>query len=81
MNKHLSQSEFQTPEVTTGPLPASKKVYIQSDRFADVKVPIRSAGNIISPGRVVFGADDGTLLCLLCTSKSVSQKGWARYMG
>jgi phosphomethylpyrimidine synthase len=41
MNKHISQSEFQTPEVTTGPLPASKKVYIQSDRFADVKVPIR----------------------------------------
>ena len=39
MNKHIPQSEFQTPEVTTGPLPASKKVYIQSDNFEDVKVP------------------------------------------
>ncbi|WP_306252910.1 phosphomethylpyrimidine synthase ThiC [Parvularcula sp. IMCC14364] len=41
MNKHVPQSEFTTPEVTTGPLPASRKVYVQSERFADVKAPIR----------------------------------------
>ena len=41
MNKHTPQSEFVTPEVTTGPLPASRKVYVQSDRFEDVKVPVR----------------------------------------
>jgi len=41
MNKHIDQSEFNTPEVTTGPLPASKKVYVQSDRFDDVRVPVR----------------------------------------
>ncbi len=41
MNKHLPQSEFRTPEVTTGSLPASRKVYVQSERFEDVKVPVR----------------------------------------
>ena len=41
MNKHTPQSEFQTPDVTVGPLPASKKVYVQSTRFADVAAPVR----------------------------------------
>ena len=41
MNKHTPQSEFSTPDVTTGPLPASRKVYVQSDRFDDVAVPVR----------------------------------------
>ncbi|MEL7200955.1 MAG: phosphomethylpyrimidine synthase ThiC [Pseudomonadota bacterium] len=41
MNKHTPQAEFTTPEVTTGPLPASRKVYVQSDRFEDVAAPVR----------------------------------------
>ncbi|MGV6801360.1 MAG: phosphomethylpyrimidine synthase ThiC [bacterium] len=41
MNKPTKPSDFETPRVTTGPLPASRKVYITSERFADVKVPIR----------------------------------------
>ena len=41
MNKHIDQSEFQTPSVTTGPLPASRKGYVSSERFADLRVPIR----------------------------------------
>ncbi|RFB04946.1 phosphomethylpyrimidine synthase ThiC [Parvularcula marina] len=41
MNKHTPQSEFVTPEVTTGPLPASRKVYVKSDRFEDVAAPVR----------------------------------------
>jgi phosphomethylpyrimidine synthase len=41
MNKQIPESEFTRPEVTTGPLPASRKVYVQSKRFADVKAPIR----------------------------------------
>lgn len=41
MNKHTPQSEFTTPEVTTGPLPASRKVYVPSDRFEDVAAPVR----------------------------------------
>src|SRR6188768_1732696 len=39
MNKHVS--EFETPKVTTGPLPASKKVYARPDTAKDLKVPVR----------------------------------------
>ncbi|MEO1150306.1 MAG: phosphomethylpyrimidine synthase ThiC [Pseudomonadota bacterium] len=41
MNKHTPQADFKTPDVTTGPLPASCKVYVQSDRFDDVAAPVR----------------------------------------
>lgn len=41
MNKHTPQSEFKTPEVTTGPLPASRKVYVAGDQYPDLRVPVR----------------------------------------
>ncbi|WOI53726.1 phosphomethylpyrimidine synthase ThiC [Parvularcula sp. LCG005] len=41
MNKHTPQSEFQTPTVTTGPLPASRKVYVASELYPDVAAPVR----------------------------------------
>jgi phosphomethylpyrimidine synthase len=41
MNKHTPQSEFQTPTVTTGPLPASRKVYVAGDIHPDIRVPVR----------------------------------------
>ena len=41
MNKHTPQSEFKTPEVTTGPLPSSRKVYVAGDQYPDLKVPVR----------------------------------------
>ncbi|CAK9039446.1 Phosphomethylpyrimidine synthase (Hydroxymethylpyrimidine phosphate synthase) (HMP-P synthase) (HMP-phosphate synthase) (HMPP synthase) (Thiamine biosynthesis protein ThiC) [Durusdinium trenchii] len=41
MNKHIPQSDFKTPEVTTGPLPASKKTYVAGDIYPDLKVPVR----------------------------------------
>ncbi len=41
MNKHIPQSEFKTPEVTTGPLPASRKVYVKGEMFPDLRVPVR----------------------------------------
>ncbi|WP_425410106.1 phosphomethylpyrimidine synthase ThiC [Hyphococcus sp.] len=41
MNKHIPQSEFRTPEVTTGSLPASRKVYVAGDQYPDLKVPVR----------------------------------------
>ncbi len=34
MNKHISGSELETPKVTTGPLPASRKVYSPARRGA-----------------------------------------------
>jgi phosphomethylpyrimidine synthase len=41
MNKHIPQSEFQTPEVTTGPLPSSRKTYVAGDQYPDIRVPVR----------------------------------------
>jgi len=41
MNKHTSQSEFLTPEVTTGALPSSRKTYVAGTLFPDLKVPVR----------------------------------------
>ena len=41
MNKPAKPSEFETPKVTTGPLPSSVKRYVNSDRFADVAAPVR----------------------------------------
>ncbi len=41
MNKHVPQSEFQTPEVTTGPLPSSRKTYVAGDQHPDIAVPVR----------------------------------------
>ncbi len=41
MNKHIPQSEFKTPEVTTGPLPSSRKVYVAGDLYPDIRVPVR----------------------------------------
>ncbi len=41
MNKHIPQSEFQTPEVTTGPLPSSRKTYVAGDQYPDLRVPVR----------------------------------------
>ena len=41
MNKHTPQSEFKTPDVTTGSLPASRKTYVAGDLFPDLRVPVR----------------------------------------
>jgi len=42
MNKPVDQSEFQTPEVTTGPLPASTKTYTNPKADPSLRVPHRS---------------------------------------
>jgi len=42
MNKPVDQSEFQTPEVTTGPLPASTKTYTHPKADPSLRVPHRS---------------------------------------
>ena len=34
MNKHVSGSELETPKVTTGPLPASRKIYARPEMRA-----------------------------------------------
>ena len=39
MNVH--DPKFETPKVTTGPLPSSKKVYSRPDTAKDLRVPVR----------------------------------------
>ncbi|MEL6567134.1 MAG: phosphomethylpyrimidine synthase ThiC [Pseudomonadota bacterium] len=41
MNKHTPQAEFSTPEVTTGPLPSSRKVYTHPKADPTLRVPRR----------------------------------------
>ena len=41
MNKMIPEAAFKTPEVTTGPLPASRKVYVAGDIYPDIRVPVR----------------------------------------
>jgi len=42
---------------------------------------VRSAGAIIGENRLVFGLDNGTLVCLNCSSKKTAEEGWPKYMG
>eukprot|EP00903_Cladosiphon_okamuranus_P002974 g2972.t1 len=41
MNKPIDQSEFETPEVTTGPLPSSRKVFTHPKADPSLSVPRR----------------------------------------
>ncbi len=41
MNKHIPATDFKTPDVTTGPLPSSRKVYVAGDIHPDIRVPVR----------------------------------------
>src|SRR5829696_749615 len=41
MNKPIPAAEFETPKVTTGPLPASRKVYAVPETAPDLRVPLR----------------------------------------
>src|SRR6185295_14967612 len=41
MNKPITSADLVTPKVTTGPLPASRKVYAAPDAAPDLKVPLR----------------------------------------
>ena len=41
MNKPVTSADLVTPKVTTGPLPASRKVYSAPDAAPDLRVPIR----------------------------------------
>jgi phosphomethylpyrimidine synthase len=41
MNKPVTSADLVIPKVTTGPLPASRKVYVAPDAAPDLKVPVR----------------------------------------
>src|SRR5947209_17916305 len=60
MNKHISGSELETPKVTTGPLPASRKVYAQPDAAPDLRVPVREILLTEAAGEPAFPVYDTT---------------------
>src|SRR5690242_1233456 len=41
MNKPVPPSDFDTPKVTTGPLPASRKIFSAPEAAPDLRVPLR----------------------------------------
>src|SRR5262245_32174139 len=41
MNKPLSEADFETPKVTTGPIQGSRKIYVSPDSAPDLHVPLR----------------------------------------
>jgi len=56
--------------------PEGNRLWLQN-----VGSPVRSAGTICSPHRVVFGLDNGTLVALQCASEKIAEGGWPKYMG
>ncbi len=41
MNKHISESDLETPKVTTGPIAGSRKIYSHPETAPDLRVPLR----------------------------------------
>jgi phosphomethylpyrimidine synthase len=41
MNRHVAAPDFAAPQVTTGPLPASRKVYVSPPTAPELRVPVR----------------------------------------
>ena len=41
MNKPVTAADLVTPKVTTGPLPASRKIYARPDAAPELRVPVR----------------------------------------
>jgi phosphomethylpyrimidine synthase len=50
MNKHVAGSDLDTPEVTTGPISASNKIYARPEAAPDLRVPLREIALDASAG-------------------------------
>ncbi len=58
MNKITRKSELEMPKVTTGPLPASTKIYTEPDGHADIRVPFREIALDEKSGEAPFRVYD-----------------------
>ena len=58
MNKVTRKSELTLPKVTTGPLPASSKVYSAPEGFPDLRVPLREIALTEKAGEPAFRVYD-----------------------
>ncbi|MGA3310838.1 MAG: hypothetical protein ABSD08_19835, partial [Xanthobacteraceae bacterium] len=58
MNKPLSESDFATPKVTTGPIAGSRKKYSVPETAGDLRVPLREIALDASAGEPPFPVYD-----------------------
>ena len=58
MNKVTRNAELTLPKVTTGPLPASSKVYSTPEGFPDLRVPMREIALTEKSGEAPFRVYD-----------------------
>ncbi len=60
MNKPIPAADFATPKVTTGPLPASHKIYSVPEAAPDLRVPLREIALDASSGEPPLPVYDTT---------------------
>ena len=60
MNKSVTGADLVIPKVTTGPLPASRKIYVTPDAAPDLRVPIREIALDASSGEPPLPVYDTT---------------------
>ncbi len=60
MNKPVTAADLVTPKVTTGSLPASRKVYSAPDAAPDLRVPVREISLDASSGEAALPVYDTT---------------------
>jgi phosphomethylpyrimidine synthase len=60
MNKPVTSGDLVTPKVTTGALPASRKVYARPDAAPDLRVPVREIALDASSGEAALPVYDTT---------------------
>jgi phosphomethylpyrimidine synthase len=60
MNKLITAADLVTPKVTTGPLPASRKVYAAPDEAPSLRVPLREIDLEASSGEAALPVYDTT---------------------
>jgi phosphomethylpyrimidine synthase len=60
MNKPVTSADLVTPKVTTGALPASRKIYSQPETAPDLRVPLREIALDASSGEPPLPVYDTT---------------------
>ncbi len=60
MNKPVTSADLVTPKVTTGPLPASRKVYARPETAPELRVPLREIALDASSGEPPLPVYDTT---------------------
>ncbi|MEQ1718860.1 MAG: phosphomethylpyrimidine synthase, partial [Hyphomicrobium sp.] len=58
MNKITRNADIMIPKVTTGPLPASRKIYVAPEGHPDVRVPLREIALSPESGEGAFRVYD-----------------------